>query len=58
MKQKKLVMSFSNERGDVVPELSKDPARGEDVMAAMSFLDIGRSIMIEVVEFDVPSPKH
>lgn len=38
-KMKKLVLTFYNENGDVVSELSKDPASINDVAAAINFLE-------------------
>lgn len=53
MKQKKLVITFTDENGNKVDVLSKDPARQEDVFAALNFLDLGRTISVSVVEFNV-----
>ena len=51
MKQK-LVITFYNENGDVVPELSKDPASFNDVTAALQFLCLGKGLTVAVVECD------
>ena len=51
MKQK-LVLTFYNENGHVVPELSKDPASFNDVQAALQFLGVGKEIRVAVVECD------
>ena len=53
MKQKKLVLTFTDENGSVIDVLSKDPARMEDVAAAMQFLDLGRTLSVTVVEIDI-----
>lgn len=39
MKMKKLVLTFYNKESEVIPELSKDPANPQDVMAAINFLE-------------------
>lgn len=36
--QSKVVMTFYNESGDVVKELSKDPANINDISCALNFL--------------------
>lgn len=36
---KKLVLTFYNSEGNVIPELSKDPANPQDVMSALNFLE-------------------
>ena len=54
MKQKKfLCIEFHNEKGDVVPELCKCPARPEDVMSALNFLDLGRDFVVSVQECEI-----
>lgn len=53
MLTKKLVLSFFDENGNKVEVLSKDPARQEDVFAALNFLDLGREVRVSVVEFNV-----
>lgn len=50
--KKKIVLTFYNENGDVVPELSKDPASFNDVTAALQFLSVGKEIRVAVVECD------
>lgn len=52
MKQKKLVITFTDENGNKVDVLSKDSARHEDVFAALNFLDLGRILTVSVVEFN------
>lgn len=53
MKQKKLVITFIDENGNKVDVLSKDPARQEDVFAALNFLDLGRTLTVTVAEFNI-----
>lgn len=55
MKQKKLVMTFYDADGNVVDVLSKDPARPDDVIAALQFLDVDCEISVAVREFEIPS---
>lgn len=55
MKPKKIVMSFYDADGNLVPTLSKDPARPEDVMAAMQFLDVNCELCVAVKEFETNS---
>lgn len=55
MKQKFLSMTFTS-NGEKVDVLSKPMCRPEDVMSALSFLDVGRTLTIEVKEIDVPNP--
>lgn len=52
MKKNCLVLEFHNKKGDVVKELSKCPARPEDVMAAMNFLNVGCDFVVSVQEFE------
>lgn len=52
MPTKKLVLTFIDENGKKVDVLSKDPARQEDVFAALNFLDLGRELHVSVVEFN------
>lgn len=43
---KKVVLTFYNQDGDVVKELSKDPANMNDIMAAIQFLENAFEISI------------
>lgn len=56
MKPKKIVMSFYDGDGKTVPTLCKNPARPEDVMAALQFLDVNCVLTVEIEEFEVTSP--
>lgn len=52
-KQNFLCLEFHNADGDTVKELSKCPARPEDVAAAMQFLGLGCDIVVSVQECEV-----
>lgn len=49
---KKLVLTFYEKDGEVVPQLSKDPASPNDVISALNFLDEGQEIRIASVTCD------
>lgn len=55
---KKVVLTFYNENGDVVKELSKDPANMNDVMAAIQFLELNCEINIACREFNPSSSNN
>lgn len=52
MKQKKLVLTFYDKDGEVVKQLSKDPASVNDVMAAIQFLDTECEIALACREIE------
>lgn len=52
---KKVILTFYNEKGDVVKELSKDPACPNDVMAALQFLEVGCEVCIACREIESSS---
>lgn len=52
-KQHFLCIEFHNANGDTVKELTKCPARPEDVMAALQFLNIGCDITVSIQECEV-----
>lgn len=51
--KKKLVMTFYDEKGEVVSQLSKDPANYDQVLSAIQFLNAGCEINIACREFDI-----
>lgn len=53
---KKIVLTFYDENGEVVKQLSKDPASGNDIMAALQFLNTGCEINIACREVEPSSP--
>jgi len=52
MPQLKIVTTFYDENGEVVPQLSKDPASPDFVMSALPFLSNGCELCIVVREVE------
>lgn len=46
MNNSKLVLTFYDKEGEVVPTLTKDPATPNDIMAALQFLEVGCEISV------------
>lgn len=52
---KKIVLTFYDENGEVVKQLSKDPASANDIMAALQFLEVGCEVSIACREIESSS---
>lgn len=57
MSQLKLSFQFINSNSTVVPELSKDMARPDDIMAALAFMQDGCSLVVKVDKVDIGADK-